>query len=220
LLNPALPIAFALLAVTAFAALWAKRWRVPHAVLLVILGLCLGFVPGVPRLELRPDLVLTLLLPPLLYRAGVNMSWRGFRANLRPILSMAVGAVIFTSACVATLTHYLFGLPWAVGFVLGAVVSPPDAVAPMAIARRFAIPGRILTILEGEGLVNDATALILFSFAIGAVTEGRAFHLSAAAAEFGAIVAGEIAWGLFIGWARWPCAAGRRNRGWKSSSPC
>jgi len=200
LLNPALPIAFALLAVTAFAALWAKRWRVPHAVLLVILGLCLGFVPGVPRLELRPDLVLTLLLPPLLYRAGVNMSWRGFHANLRPILSMAVGAVIFTSACVATLTHYLFGLPWAVGFVLGAVVSPPDAVAPMAIARRFAIPGRILTILEGEGLVNDATALILFSFAIGAVTEGRAFHLSAAAAEFGAIVAGEIAWGLFIGW--------------------
>lgn len=200
MLNPALPIAFALLAVTAFAALWARRWRVPHAVLLVILGLCLGFVPGVPRLELRPDLVLTLLLPPLLYRAGVNMSWRGFRANLRPILSMAVGAVIFTSACVATLTHYLFGLPWAVGFVLGAVVSPPDAVAPMAIARRFAIPGRILTILEGEGLVNDATALILFSFAIGAVTEGRAFHLSAAAAEFGAIVAGEIAWGLFIGW--------------------
>jgi CPA1 family monovalent cation:H+ antiporter len=200
LLNPVLPIAFGLLTVTAFAALWARRWNVPHAVLLVLLGLFLSFVPAMPRLELRPDLVLTLLLPPLLYRAGVNMSWRGFRANLRPILLLAVGAVIFTAACVAALTHYLFGLPWAVGFVLGAVVSPPDAVAPMAIARRFAIPSRILTILEGEGLVNDATALILFSFAILAVTEGRAFHPAAATLEFGAIVTGEIAWGLFIGW--------------------
>jgi CPA1 family monovalent cation:H+ antiporter len=200
LLQPALPIAFALVALTAFAALWARRWNIPHAVLLVLLGLALSFVPGMPRLELRPDLVLTLFLPPLLYRAGVNMSWRGFRANLRPILLLAVGAVIFTTACVAALTHYLLGLPWAVGFVLGAVVSPPDAVAPMAIARRFAIPSRILTILEGEGLVNDATALILFSFAVAAVTDGRAFMLSDAALEFAAIVAGEIAWGLAIGW--------------------
>ena len=200
MLQPALPIAFGLIAVTAFAALWARRWHVPHAVLLVLLGLILSFVPAMPRLELRPDLVLTLFLPPLLYRAGVNMSWRGFRANLRPILLLAVGAVIFTAACVAALTHYLLGFSWAVGFVLGAVVSPPDAVAPMAIARRFAIPSRILTILEGEGLVNDATALILFSFAVAAVTEGRAFHLSEAGVEFAAIVAGEILWGLAIGW--------------------
>ena len=200
MLNPALPIAFGLIAVTAFAALWARRWNLPHAVLLVLLGLALSALPWMPTLELRPDLVLTLFLPPLLYRAGVNMSWRGFKANLRPILLLAVGAVIFTAACVAALTHYLFGLPWAVGFVLGAVVSPPDAVAPMAIARRFALPNRILTILEGEGLVNDATALILFSFAVLAVTEGRAFHLSEAALEFAAIVTGEIAWGLFIGW--------------------
>ncbi len=200
LLQPALPITFGLVAVTAFAALWARRWHMPHAVLLVMLGLTLSFLPWMPSLELDPGLVLTLFLPPLLYRAGVNMSWRGFRANLRPILLLAVGAVIFTAACVAALTHYLLGLPWAVGFVLGAVVSPPDAVAPMAIARRFAIPNRILTILEGEGLVNDATALILFSFAVLAVTEGRAFHLSAAALEFALIVAGEIAWGLFIGW--------------------
>jgi CPA1 family monovalent cation:H+ antiporter len=200
LLQPALPIAFGLVAVTAFAALWARRWGLPHAVLLVVLGLGLSALPWMPKLELDPGLVLTLFLPPLLYRAGVNMSWRGFHANLRPILLLAVGAVIFTAACVAALTHYLFGLPWAVGFVLGAVVSPPDAVAPMAIARRFAIPNRILTILEGEGLVNDATALILFSFAVVAVTEGRAFHLSEAALEFGLIVAGEIAWGLAVGW--------------------
>lgn len=200
MLQPELPIAFGLVAITAFAALWARRWHVPQAVLLVVLGLALSFAPWMPTLELRPDLVLTLFLPPLLYTAGVNMSWRGFRANLRPILLLAVGAVIFTAACVAALTHYLFGLSWAVGFVLGAVVSPPDAVAPMAIARRFAIPSRILTILEGEGLVNDATALILFSFAVAAVSGGQAFSLSEAGLTFVLIVAVEIFWGLFIGW--------------------
>jgi Na+/H+ antiporter len=144
--------------------------------------------------------VLSLLLPPLLYRAGVQMSWRGFRNNLRPILLLAVGAVIFTAVAVAGVSHYLLGLPLAVGFVLGAVVSPPDAVAPMAIARRFALPQRVLTILEGEGLVNDATALILFSFAVGAVTMGRTFSLMGATGEFLLIVGGEIIWGLVIGW--------------------
>jgi CPA1 family monovalent cation:H+ antiporter len=199
LLQPALPIAFGLVAITAFAALWARRWHLPHAVLLVLLGLALSFVPFMPRLELSPHLVLTLFLPPLLYRAGVNMSWRGFQANLRPILLLAVGAVIFTAAAIAALTHYLLGLSWAVGFVLGAVISPPDAVAPMAVARRFAIPGRILTILEGEGLVNDATALILFSFAVAAVT-GGGFSLTGAGLSFAVIVVGEIGWGLLIGW--------------------
>ena len=200
MLLPELPITFGLVAVTGFAALGARRSRIPYSIFLVLLGLGIGFLPGVPRIELRPDLVLSLFLPPLLYRAGVDMSWRGFRANLRPILLLAVGAVIFTAVVVAGLSHYLLGLPLAVGFVLGAVVSPPDAVAPMAIARRFALPQRVLTILEGEGLVNDATALILFSFAVGAVTLGRTFSLPVAVGEFLAIVAGEIAWGLFIGW--------------------
>ncbi len=200
MLQPVLPVAFGLVAVTAFAALWARRWHVPHSILLVLLGLASSFIPWTPRVELDPGLVLTLFLPPLLYRAGVGMSWRGFRANLRPILLLAVGAVIFTAACVAALTHYLFGLSWAAGFVLGAVVSPPDAVAPMAIARRFAIPSRILTILEGEGLVNDATALILFSFAVTAVTQGKGFSLPQATLAFGAVVAGEILWGLLMGW--------------------
>ena len=200
MLLPQLPLAFGLIAVTGFAALGARRSHIPYSIFLVLLGLAIGFLPGMPRVELRPDLVLSLFLPPLLYRAGVNMSWRGFRANLRPILLLAVGAVIFTAVAVAGVSHYLLGLPLAVGFVLGAVVSPPDAVAPMAIARRFALPQRVLTILEGEGLVNDATALILFSFAVGAVTMGRAFTLPAATGEFLLIVAGEIGWGLFIGW--------------------
>jgi len=200
MLVSALPIVFGLMAVTAFAALGARRTGIPESIFLVLVGLAIGFLPGLPRIELEPDLVLSLLLPPLLYRAGVNMSWRGFRANLRPILLLAVGLVIFTAVAVAEVSHYLLGLPLAVGFVLGAVVSPPDAVAPMAIARRFVLPSRVLTVLEGEGLVNDATALILFSFAIAAVTEGRHFSLVEAGGEFFAIVLGEIAWGLFLGW--------------------
>jgi Na+/H+ antiporter len=200
MLLETLPIVFALMAVAAFAALGARRIGIPESIFLVLVGLAIGFLPRMPRIALEPDLVLSLFLPPLLYRAGVNMSWRGFRANLRPILLLAVGLVIFTAIAVAEVSHYLLGLPLAVGFVLGAVVSPPDAVAPMAIARRFVLPTRVLTILEGEGLVNDATALILFSFAIAAVTEGRHFSLVEAGGEFLAIVAGEIAWGLFIGW--------------------
>ena len=200
MLLSTLPIVFGLMAVTAFAALGARRTGIPESIFLVLLGLAISFLPGMPRIELQPELVLSLFLPPLLYRAGVNMSWRGFRADLRLILALAVGLVIFTAVSVAEVSHYLLGLPLAVGFVLGAVVSPPDAVAPMAIARRFVLPSRVLTVLEGEGLVNDATALILFSFAIAAVTQGKQFSFVEAGGEFFAIVLGEIAWGLFIGW--------------------
>ena len=200
MLPAALPIGFGLVLVTALSAMLARRSPLPPSIFLVLVGLGLGFVPGMPRIALRPDLVLSLLLPPLLYSSGVGMSWRGFRQNLRPILSMAVGCVICTALVTAWVMHQFLGVPWAVGFVLGAVVSPPDAVAPMAIAKRFAVPGRILTILEGEGLVNDATALILFSFAVAAVAEGRAFSLPAATGEFIAVVAGEIGWGLAIAW--------------------
>jgi Na+/H+ antiporter len=200
MILPALPIGFSLVAVTAACALAARRLQVPFSIVLVLVGLALGFMPFMPRVALRPDLVLSLLLPPLLYSSGVGMSWRGFKAELRPILQLAVGCVVFTASVVAVLTHMLLGLPLAVGFVLGAIVSPPDAVAPMAIARRYAVPARILTILEGEGLVNDATALILFSFAVAAVADGAAFSFGPALGQFAAIVAGEIAWGLGIGW--------------------
>ena len=200
MILPALPIGFGLVAVTALAAVAARRTAMPPSILLVLVGLGLGFLPGMPRIDLRPDLVLSLLLPPLLYSSGVGMSWRGFKDNLRPILLLAVGCVLFTALMVAELAHRLLGLPWAVGFVLGAVVSPPDAVAPMAIAKRFSVPGRILTILEGEGLVNDATALILFSFAITAVLEGGGIPVVSAVTGFFAVVVGEILWGLAIGW--------------------
>ena len=201
MILPALPIGFGLVAVTALAAVAARRTNLPPSIFLVLVGLGIGFIPGVPRIALRPDLVLTLLLPPLLYSAGVGMSWKGFRAHLRPILLLAVGCVLFTAASVAVVARYLLDLTWAVGFVLGAIVAPPDAVAPMAIAKRFPVPSRVLTILEGEGLVNDATALILFSFAVTAVVQGGAFSPGLAVGSFAAIVIGEILWGIAVGYA-------------------
>ncbi len=200
MLPESLPIGFSLVAVTAGSAVLARRSAAPPSIFLVLVGVALGFIPGVPRVTLRPDLVLSLLLPPLLYSSGVGMSWRGFKQQLRPILSLAVGCVLFTALSTAFVMHHFLGVSWAVGLVLGAVVSPPDAVAPMAIARRFALPNRILTVLEGEGLVNDATALILFSFSVNAVIAGSGFSLTNAAGEFLLIVGGEVAWGLFAGW--------------------
>jgi len=193
-------VAFAMIAMTALTSLVARRLRVPQSILLVCLGAALAFLPKFPRVTLHPDFVLLLLLPPLLYYAGVGMSWRGFKKNLRSIMLMAVGCVLWTAFTVAAAMHWLLHMPWAVGFVLGAVVSPPDAVAPMAIAKRALVPRGILTVLEGEGLVNDATALILFTFAIAAVATGS-ISIVAASLNFGLIVAAEIGWGLFVGWA-------------------
>ncbi len=200
-MNPVafgLGIAFAMVALTALTSLAARRLHLPQSILLVLVGAAVAFAPGLPRVTLHPDLILLVLLPPLLYTSGVGMSWRGFRSNLRPILLLAIGCVLFTASIVAATMHWLLHWPWAIGFVLGAVVSPPDAVAPMAIARRLGIPKRILMILEGEGLVNDATALILFSFAIGAVTSGSV-SLLAASGGFVLILVSEIAWGLAVG---------------------
>jgi len=198
-MPPTLPLSFVLVALTALVAAGAPHVRVPHSILLVLMGAALAFVPGLPRVSVDPLLILLLFLPPLLYSSGVGMSWRGFRDNLRPIMLLAVGCVLFTAAAIATAVHLLLGVPWGVGFVLGAVVSPPDAVAPMAIARRLAVPERVLTVLEGEGLVNDATALILFGFAVAAVESGSISILQAAAG-FVAIVVGELLWGISLAW--------------------
>src|SRR5579883_3108815 len=188
-----------LIAVLAGASLLARRSGVAPAILLLVTGIALAFVPGMPALELSPELVLLVVLPPLIYSASVAMSWREFRYNLRPIMLLAVGCVIFTAAAVAAAVHYLIGLPWDVGFLLGAIVAPTDAVAPLAVARKLNIPRRILVVLEGEGLANDATALILYRFAVIAIASGG-FSLSMATGEFVGIVAGEIAFGLAVGW--------------------
>ncbi len=140
---------------------------------MLIAGMLLALAPGMPPITLDPDLILLVLLPPLLYSSGVGMSWRGFRSNLRPILSLAIGCVLFTATAVAAVAHYWLGLSWAVGYVLGAIVSPPDSVAPQSLRHRFKLPRRLLTILEGESLANDATALVTLSLAVQAVETGQ-----------------------------------------------
>jgi monovalent cation/hydrogen antiporter len=192
-------IFLALLAVLAGTAFLARRVNIAPAILLLLVGVALAFVPGAPSLELPPELVLLVVLPPLIYSAGVAMSWREFSFNLRPIVLFAVGGVIFTACAVAAATHYLIGLPWNVGFLLGAVVSPPDAVAPLAIARRLGLPRRILVVLEGEGLANDATALIIYRFSVVAIMSG-AFSLPKATGMFAGVVAAEAAFGVAVGW--------------------
>jgi CPA1 family monovalent cation:H+ antiporter len=188
-----------LLAVLVLVAVIAQRLKLPPSILLVIAGIALALVPGLPAIELAPELVILVLLPPLIYSAGVSMSWREFCFNLRPITLLAFGCVIFTTVAVAAATHYLLGWPWSVGFVLGAIVSPPDVVAPLAIARRLHLPRRVLVVLEGEGLANDATALILYRFAVVAVTAGS-FSVSQAAGTFALILVGEVLYGIGVGW--------------------
>ena len=189
-----------LLAVLVVVAIVARRLRTAPSILLVVAGIALAVIPGLPRLELAPELVLLGILPPLIYSAGVAMSWREFRFNLRLISLLAFGCVVFTTCAVAVAVHWLVGLPLAVGFVLGAIVAPPDVVAPLAIVRRLGLPRRLVVVLEGEGLANDATALILYRFAVAAVSTGL-FSLGEATGVFALIVVGEIAYGIGVGWA-------------------
>ncbi len=209
---PTIQILVLLLAVIAVVAVVAARLKIPSAILLVLTGVVLAVVPDLPTVELAPELVLLLVLPPVIYSSAVAMSWREFRFNLRPIGLLAVGCVAFTTIAVAAATHWLLGFAWPVGFVLGAIVSPPDAIAPLSIARRMQLPKRILVVLEGEGLANDATALILYRFAVAAVSSGI-FSFGQAAGTFAAIVAGEIIWGIGIGWLM------LRLRRWVDSPP-
>ncbi len=177
----------------------ARQMQWPVPIVMLGAGIAISFIPGVPTVTLDPDLVLLLLLPPLLYSSGVGMSWPGFKSELTSILMLAVGCVLFTATAVAAVVHYTLGLSWASGFVLGAIVSPPDAVAPMAIARRLGLPHRLATIIEGESLVNDATALVVFSIALGAVATGS-FSFTDAALRFVAVGIGEIVYGAALGW--------------------
>jgi monovalent cation/hydrogen antiporter len=188
-----------LLAIVAATAVIANRLRIPPAILLVLTGVLIALVPGLPPIELAPELVLLLILPPFIYTSAFLMSWREFKFNLRPIALLSVGGVVFTTIAVAAAAHWVMDLEWPIGFILGAIVSPPDAIAPLSIARRMEIPRRIIVILEGEGLANDATALILYRFAVGAVSFG-VFSFGQAAGMFVAIVAGELLWGVGVGW--------------------
>src|SRR3982751_2620461 len=181
-------------------AILARRLGIPYPILLVIGGLALGFVPGLPNIALPPDIVFLLFLPPILFGAGYFTSLRDFKANLRAITLLSVGLVVATTVVVGVVVHALVpGLDWPWAFALGAIVAPPDAVAATAIFRRLGVPRRIVTILEGESLVNDASALVAYRFAIAAAVSGG-FSLWAAGGGFFLIALGGIAVGVAAGW--------------------
>src|ERR1700747_1660975 len=187
------------LVAVALLAIVARKIRVPYPILLTIGGVVLALIPGLPAIHLEPKLVFKLFPPPLLYPAAIFTSWRDFRLNLRSILPMAIVLVLLTMTVTAYLFHYLVGLPLAVGFVFGAIVSPPDAVAALAVTQNLRVPRKIIVILEGESLVNDATAFISFRFAVAAVITG-AFSLAQASVQFLFVAAGGICVGLAVGW--------------------
>src|SRR5437764_8981878 len=187
------------LVAVALLAIVARKIRIPYPILLTIGGVVLALVPGLPEIRLEPQLVFNLFLPPLLYPAAVYTSWRDFRANLRSILPLAIVLVLLTMTATAYLFHGLVGLPLAVGFVFGAIISPPDAVAALAVTQTLRVPRKIIVILEGESLINDSTSFISFRFAVAAVMTG-AFSLEQASLRFLFVAAGGICVGLAVGW--------------------
>ncbi len=177
----------------------ARRILMPYPIFLVLGGLLLSVVPGVPAVRLGPELVFLIFLPPILWAAAYFTSLRDFQANLRPITLLAVGLVLATTAAVAAVAHAIMpGLGWPAAFVLGAIVSPPDAVAATAVARRLRIPHRVVTILEGESLVNDAAALVLYRAAVAATVTGT-FAPRETVWQFVLAAAGGVAVGLAVG---------------------
>lgn len=174
--------------------------QLPYPIWLVIGGAVIGFIPAVPNAALKPDLVLVLLLPPLLWSAAFFSSVRDLRADAGPISFLAIGLVLATTLGLAVIGHEVVGLSWEVSFVLGAVLSPTDPVAATAIGRRVGAPPRIVTVVEGESLLNDSTALVAYKFAIAAVLAGG-FSLGDATVEFLVDVVVGVAVGLAVGWA-------------------
>lgn len=176
----------------------ARHFKFPYPIALVAGGAVLGLVPNLPQYAFDPQLILVAVLPPILYQAALLTSWTDFKANIRPIGLLSIGLVAVTTLVVgAALKWMVPDVPWAAAFVLGAIVSPPDAVAATAILSRLNMPRRIVTILEGESLVNDASGLVLYKFAVAAVMTG-AFSLSEAAAQFAMVSAGGIAMGVAL----------------------
>jgi Na+/H+ antiporter len=192
-------VIFGLLLGVAALAVLARVLGVPYPITLVVGGSLIGFIPGVPSVELEPDLVLLIFLPPLLYGAAFFTSLRDLRRQARPIALLAIPLVGVTMVAVAVVAHEVIGLGWGEAFVLGAIVSPTDAVAPAEILRRINAPRRLLTVVEGENLTNDWTALVLYRFAVAAVVTGS-FSLVEATGKFVLTGLGGLAIGLLAGW--------------------
>lgn len=176
-----------------------RRSSVPYPTWMVLAGLGIALLPGMPRLDLEPDFVFLVFLPPILYSGAWRTSWSEFRRNLAPITYLAIGLVLATTVAVAAIAVALVpGMSWPVAFVLGAIVSPSDTAAALAVCQRLRVPRRIVTILEGEGLVNDATGLIVMRIALVAVATGG-FSLASAASSFLLAGAGGVVLGYLAG---------------------
>ena len=197
--GPAELVLGLLIAVAALVTI-ARHLEIAYPIFLVIGGLVLGLIPGLPRVQVDPDLIFLIVLPPLLYIAAFYTPIQSLRANLGTISSLAVGLVIVSASAVATAAHALIpGIPWSAAFALGAIVAPPDAIAATAVTRRLAVPRRIVTILEGESLLNDATALTIYSIAL-AVAAGGVFSPSGAVVTFAGTILGGVVIGVAVGW--------------------
>jgi CPA1 family monovalent cation:H+ antiporter len=191
----------ALLVVVAVLVTISRRIRVPYPVLLLIGGLVVGLLPGIPRFELDPEIVFLVVLPPILYVSAFLTPIRDFRSNLKNISSLAIGLVAASAAAVAFIAMALVpGMSWPLAAALGAIVSPPDAVAASAIAQRLAVPRRVVSILEGESLLNDATALTIYRAAIGAAVAVATVSVVGSLASFMFVALGGILIGLVVGW--------------------
>jgi monovalent cation/hydrogen antiporter len=179
----------------------ARRLQLPRAAALILGGIGFALIPGTPDIEINPDLVLLLFLPPLLMASAWFTAWRDFRADIRIILQLAVGAVGFTTLAVGVVAHLVQpSLPWGPCFALGAIVSPPDAVAAKAVLQKLPLPARVMTLLEGESLVNDASGLVLFRLAVAASLTG-VFSITSATLDFAWLAAGGVALGVVFGYA-------------------
>lgn len=192
-------IIFLLVVIVVFSAI-VEKLRIPQAIMLVFVGLVIGFTPQLPDMALQPDVVFLIFLPPLLFTAAWKLSWHDFKAERRPVISLAIGLVFFTTVAIAIVAHYIIpGFTWQLGFVLGAVISPPDAVAAASITKGFNLNKRVMTILEGESLINDASALVAYRYAIASVVTGG-FVIWQASLQFVWLSVGGIAVGLAVGW--------------------
>lgn len=178
----------------------ANKKKLPYPVLLVAAGLIIGFIPHLPELIIDPEVIFVIILPPLLYDAASKTSWHEFKTSIRPIAALAISLVFFTTVAVAATAYYLIpGFSWALAFVLGAVVSPPDAVAATGIIKGLGLNKKVMTIIEGESLMNDASALIAYRYAVAAVATGT-FVFWQAGVQFLVVAGGGIVMGIVIGY--------------------
>jgi len=189
-----------LLCIVTLLAFLTRNWSIPYPTVMVLVGVAIALIPGLPNVQLTPEVVFLIFLPPLLYAAAWQTPFHDFRKNLRPIAMLAIGLVLVTTLVVGWVAHALFpGMPWAAAFALGAIISPPDAIAASAVTQRLRVPRRIVVILEGESLLNDASGLVAYRVAI-AVAAGQHFSFSNAALQFGVAAVGGVLIGILVGW--------------------